>query len=193
MKKTKKIVALALAAVLLVCTSVAATLAYLQDSTQVVNNTFTVGKVLIDLDEAEVDEYGENANGRTETGNEYKLVPGHTYIKDPTVYVKAGSEECYLFVEVVNGLVDIIDEKTIEDQMDEKGWVNLEGNIWYLDTTVDASESTTDISKVVFENFKLKGDADVADYATATITIKAFAVQADGMTDAADAWTKAGF
>lgn len=45
-------------AVLLVAASVMGTLAYLT-STDTVKNTFTVGKVAITLDEAEVTEYGE--------------------------------------------------------------------------------------------------------------------------------------
>ena len=37
-----------------------------------------------------------DANGRTQYGNEYKLVPGVSYEKDPTMTVKAGSEAAYV-------------------------------------------------------------------------------------------------
>lgn len=97
MKKSKVILAL-VCAVLLVCASVLGTLAYLT-STDEVTNTFTVGQVKITLDEAKVD-----GNGKALTGddaervdnNSYKLMPGHSYTKDPTVTVLKGSEESYV-------------------------------------------------------------------------------------------------
>ena len=98
MKTKGKALLLVLCAMLLVVASVLGTLAYLTYTTQTVENTFVVGKVSIALDEAEVDEYGKNANGRTTTGNEYTLLPGHTYIKDPTVTVNAESELAYVRV-----------------------------------------------------------------------------------------------
>ena len=57
MRTKTKALTLSLCAVLLVVTTVFATMAYLtsQDS---VNNTFTVGKVEITLDEAQVNDYG---------------------------------------------------------------------------------------------------------------------------------------
>ena len=109
-KKTKKALALAICAVMLIAGTALTTLAYLtsQDS---VTNTFTVGDIDIKLDETDVTEYGEleyEEDGETlkarVKANEYKLVPGVTYVKDPTVYVQNGSEECYvrMLVEVKN-------------------------------------------------------------------------------------------
>jgi len=101
--KAKKVMALALAAILLVCSSVAATVAYLTSMEKVVN-TFTVGKVHIKLDEAVVEakpdgSYKAKEDGsRTEDGNAYHLQPGLTYDKDPTVTVFANSENCYVRV-----------------------------------------------------------------------------------------------
>lgn len=96
MKKFKKALVLFLCAVLLVAGSVAGTLAYLQAKSDVVQNTFTVGDVQIDLDEADVNEYGVKLNDNRVKANDYKLLPGHTYVKDPTVTVKADSEESYI-------------------------------------------------------------------------------------------------
>ena len=173
MKTTKKALLLAFCAVLLVVSTVFATLAYLTSTTQVVKNTFTVGKVEITLDEADVDEYGEygeNVNARTTSGNEYKLIPGHTYIKDPTVYVDSTSEKCYVFVEVVNNIDEIEDGETIATQMGRLGWTQITGtNVWYYNTTVDPSEENADLKLEVFESFTIKGDANVDDYVTATI------------------------
>ena len=100
MKTKSKALLLTLCAVLLIAASVLGTMAYLT-STAKVENTFTVGKVEIKLDEAKV-----NADGIPEEGaarvqaNSYKLMPGTTYTKDPTVTVKAGSEESYVRMKV---------------------------------------------------------------------------------------------
>lgn len=101
MKKAQKVLALLLCAVVLIGASVAGTVAYLtsQDSVQ---NTFTVGNVQINLDEANV--ATDDADDRTEAGNEYHLLPGQTYVKDPTVTILEGSEESYvrMLVKVTN-------------------------------------------------------------------------------------------
>ena len=99
-RKLRKVL-LALSCMLtLVAVTVGATLAYLTDTAEVVN-TFTVGNVQIDLNETDVD----GKNGTKE--NDYHLVPGATYVKDPTVTVKANSEPAYVRMLV-----------TVEDYMD---------------------------------------------------------------------------
>lgn len=95
MKTKSKALLLTLCAVLLVAASVLGTMAYLT-STAKVENTFTVGKVEIKLDETDV----TNPTGPRVQANSYKLMPGNTYTKDPTVTVKAGSEESYVRMKV---------------------------------------------------------------------------------------------
>lgn len=109
--KTKtKALLMSLCAVLLVAASVLGTMAYLTDSKDV-KNTFTVGNVTITLDEAKVDSNGNaiNKQGKRVTnladaervpGNAYKLLPGHTYTKDPTVTVLKPSVESYVRMKV---------------------------------------------------------------------------------------------
>lgn len=96
---------MSLCAVLLVAASVLGTMAYLTDSKDV-KNTFTVGNVAIKLDEAKVDENGTqvvdkdgNPVARV-TRNAYKLLPGHTYVKDPTVTVLKPSVASYVRMKV---------------------------------------------------------------------------------------------
>lgn len=104
--KTKtKALLMSLCAVLLVAASVLGTMAYLTDSKDV-KNTFTVGNVSIKLDEAKVDENGTqvvdkdgNPVARV-TRNAYKLLPGHTYVKDPTVTVLTPSVASYVRMKV---------------------------------------------------------------------------------------------
>ena len=95
MKTKSKALLLTLCAVLLIAASVLGTMAYLT-STAKVENTFTVGKVEIKLDETDV----TNPTGPRVKANSYKLMPGTTYTKDPTVTVLKGSEDSYVRMKV---------------------------------------------------------------------------------------------
>ena len=95
MKTRSKVLLLIVSALALVIATIFGTLAYLTD-TETVTNTFTVGNIDIKLDEAPVDKNGEVIQGERVDGNEYHLLPGHFYIKDPTVTIKPGSEESYV-------------------------------------------------------------------------------------------------
>lgn len=200
MKKAKEIVALLLCAVLLIGASVAGTLAFLT-STATVTNSFTVGKVVLGedgkagLDEAKVDEYGVAVTPAARvTENTYKLIPGHTYTKDPTVHVGANSEACWLFVKVENGIANIeAATATGEDpytniagQIVAKGWTKLDGetNIYYKEA---AKTGDTGADYIVFGNFRLATNAAVSDYASEKITVTAYAIQKDGLS-VAEAW-----
>lgn len=115
MKTKSKALLLTLCAVLLVAASVLGTMAYLT-STDTVTNTFTVGKVEIKLDETDV----TNQTGPRVQANSYKLMPGTTYTKDPTVTVKAGSEESYVRMKVTfNNAKEIIALCTDPEYADE--------------------------------------------------------------------------
>ena len=81
----KKTLALVLALTLLVAGVVGGTLAWLTDQTAEVKNTFTVGDINI---------------GLTETTTDYKMVPGNTIAKDPTVTVEEGSDASYVRMKV---------------------------------------------------------------------------------------------
>lgn len=210
----KKTIALALVLVMVFGATLGGTFAYLT-STDTVTNTFTVGNVKITMDEAKVNPYGEpvDKNGKTasEVGedwtaadrvkaNEYKLLPGHTYTKDPTIYVDAKSEDAWLFVKVENGIAAIEDTtSTIVAQLTAQDWQPIAaGSNIYARTTVNKAGDTVK----VFESFKISGTANIAGYATekdattggiaenATnlIKITAYAIQADGFATAEAAW-----
>lgn len=241
MRKKHRIMLVSLCAIMIVVSSVMLTLAYLTSETEKVVNTFTVGNVKFDenlnngLDEAKTNENGngkpvDKNNNETNdkslaprvTKNEYKLVPGHTYTKDPTIHLDKDSEDCYLFVKVVNGLTKTMEDGTkdsieaatkegeytnIAGQMEDKGWKPIEdrSNIYvYVGTGGNAPEIVraksieADRNKVVFEEFKIRGNvnADKLDeYKDKTITITAYAVQADGFggKKGSDIWSAAAF
>ena len=205
MKTGKKALLLALCAVLLVAATVMGTMAYLT-STDKVTNTFTVGKVKIELDEAKVDVNGApvDRDGKPVEKlqdaprvdkNTYKLMPGHAYTKDPTVHVEAGSENSWIFVKVEND-ISAFEATTvtggyqnIEAQIKAKGWTKLENvdNVYYKEYT--SSASATDLE--VFNNFKIADNAqDIENWGAAnnkTIVITAYAVQKDGL-NVTQAW-----
>lgn len=199
------------AALLLVLATVMGTMAYLT-STQSVQNTFTVGKVAIKLDEAKVD-----ANGSADTsaervqGNSYHLLPGHTYTKDPTVTVLSGSESSYvrMIVTVTNyaalQAADFKDfnEGTWFNGYDAKNWelkkttdaTQSEGpstctyEFWYKET-VAADNDAVEL-EALFESITIPSSVDNAKLeaiANMTITVTAHAIQADGFADATAAW-----
>ena len=191
MRTKTKALALALCAVLLVVTTVFVTMAFLT-SKDTVTNTFTVGKVTITLDEADVKSdgtYESNKEARVDT-NEYKLIPGHTYIKDPTIHVADDSEECWLFVKVENGLANAEAEgaTSIASQMAAKGWTKVDGT----DVYAYATKQVAGADVVVFDTFKIAGTTDVSQYEDAEIVVTAYAIQADGFATAAAAWADAG-
>ena len=188
--KTKALV-LALCAVLLDVTTVFVTMAFLtsEDSVQ---NTFTVGKVEITLDEAKVDSYGnEIANAERVKENEYKLIPSHTYVKDPTIHVDSNSEDCYLFVKIQNDL----GSDGVINGIANNGWVLVEGTqdvYCYYGVTDGETNSTKQIvkpgkDKKVFDTFTFGEKANPNNYDTATknakIIVTAYAIQADGLSE----------
>lgn len=204
MKKAKKTFLAVACAGVLVVGSVAATMAYLTATTNAVTNTFTVGNVSFDtlnggLDEADVNEYGQLEYVASEepdgepvvaprvTSNEYKLVSGHNYTKDPTVHMGTNSEDAWLFVTVDNGIasVEAAGTTSIASQMAVKGWTLVSGytNLYQYGST--AVSANADIA--VFDSFTVSSAATKADLdgvADAQIVIKACAVQADGLTQA---------
>lgn len=191
MRTKRKALLLTLSALVLVAASILGTVAYLTSTTGPVTNTFTVGSVAITLDEADVNEYGDLILDETETpvarvySNEYKLIPGRTYTKDPVVHVQPGSEPSYIFVKVENGLKEIEDiDNLIASQMTANGWTLVSGDIYILNETVGTTSDVEDLP--VFNTFTISKDSsasDLSNYSTKTINITAYAIQADGLTE----------
>ena len=208
MKKTLTVI---IALVLVVVMSVAGTVAYLT-STDTVINTFTVGNVQIKLDEAQANPDGSLvANADRVKANSYKLLPGHTYNKDPMVTVLNGSESSYIKMTVTfskaNELDAIFDPDgatltTIFNGYDSSNWT-YKGNtknaadntrtyeFWYKEA-VAAPDGNVALD-ALFDSITVPGSITNEQLKTIegmTITVNAYAIQADGFTDAADAWSK---
>lgn len=212
----KKILVACLCVALAVLTVAGTTLAYLTSQAEV-KNTFTVGNVKMTMDEAKVNTDGTPVENANRVGsNDYILSPGHTYVKDPIVHMDAVSENCYVFIKVENGLGVLEAATSAEDggykniaaQITANGWKPLMNGttavagVYYQEYT----KNQTDRELKVFENFKIADNANtlknannqviwdtITDANKITVNVTAYAIQADGMTSAYDAWTKGGF
>lgn len=195
MKKRTKALLLVLCAIMLVTASIMGTVAYLTSTTETVSNTFSVGQVNITLSETVVDVYGTAQTGTTDKGQEYKMLPGHEYVKNPTITVTKGSEPCWLFVKVENGISAYeATTNTIASQLTANGWTLVSGqNNVYYHAVVDAREAAQTVK--VFEKFVIADNADTVNgWSSVTsdntkVSVTAYAIQSDGFVDAASAWT----
>lgn len=205
MKTARKVLVLALCAVLLVSATIMGTMAYLT-STKTVTNTFTVGNVAIKLDELDIT---KDDGSRTETGNAYHLLPGQTYTKDPTVTVLSGSEKSYVKMTVTftkSAALDAIfapdgaNMLSIFKGYDSTNWT-YKGNtedtendtrtyeFWYKEA-VAAPNADVELD-ALFDQIVVPGTITNAQLATIegmNITVNAYAIQADGFADATAAW-----
>ena len=209
MKTKSKALLLTLCAVLLVAASVMGTMAYLT-STDKVENTFTVGKVAIKLDEAKANTDGSLVDGAARVkANEYKLLPGHTYNKDPMVTVLSGSEASYIKMTVTFSKASALDAifastgadlTSIFNGYDSANWI-YKGNtkdatantrtyeFWYKETV---GAPTADVAlDALFDSITVPGTITNKQLETIkgmTITVNAYAIQADGFANAEAAW-----
>ena len=171
---------LLLALVLVIGVAAGGTVAWLAASSNSVVNTFTYGDINIDLGET--------------TGSSYKIVPGVDIAKDPKVTVKGGSEACWLFVKVekTGNFVEGKVSYAIAD-----GWTALAGEsgVYYREVGAVAADTSFDVlsgNKITVSDELTKGDIQALSGAdkTPVLTFTAYAVQKDGIADAATAWAK---
>ena len=182
---SSKAFAAVLALVLVLGCALGGTVAWLVAESGPVTNTFTYGDINIALTET--------------TGEDYKIIPGVDIAKDPKVAVKANSEACWLFVKVDEVGTFVADKVTYSVA---DGWTALTGQPGVYYREVSAAEAKNGASYYV-----LAGDRDhpngvvnVSDTLTKediedittkpTLTFTAYAVQKDGIADAATAWSK---
>jgi len=168
----KKITLIGLAVVALLLVGLLSSLAFLTDKKDV-TNTFTVGKVKIDL-----------AEPAYLVGDDpLKLLPGTEIDKDPTVTLLEGSEEAYVFMQIV--YVDGI-ENLLEDIEIGANWLPVtDADDLYVysdgDDPTAVSAATADkvleplFTQIVVDNELENDDFNVVD---PKLIIRAYAHQA---------------
>ena len=163
----KKTFVLLLALVLIAGAAVGGTLAWLTDTTEAVQNTFTTSDIDITL---------------VETTSEFKMVPGCTIEKDPKVTVIAGSEKCYLFVKIEKSSnFDTFMTYTVADGWTQGDGTDIPSNVWYR--TVEASTTNQEFAVLKDNQVSVLGTVTKADMngltenTYPTLTFTAYAVQ----------------
>ena len=191
----KKFLIVLVALVLSVTCTIGVTLAWLVSTPDPVTNTFTVGNIEITLDEAKVTAYGVKDGDSRVKANAYKLVPGQTYDKDPTVHVAANNEKCYVFVKVENGIVNFeAGTNTIANQIVTNGWTALDGHAGVYYKVVEANVTGNDAELVVFSEFVIADSVDKTALAgvnaNTVVKVTAYAIQyASFESNPTEAWT----
>lgn len=205
-----KTLAVAMVLVTLIGCAIGGTLAWLTAETQQVVNTFTVGNIKIDLEESDSKQDTDN----NEDTNSYKMIPGWTITKDPVATVLANSEDCYLFVKVIEST-----NAKFSDYMTYKiaeGWnkvpkVDAEGNavmadgkpvyedgVYYREVTTYTADQSFNVIEDNTVNVKDTVTEEMMEALTEatypTLTFQAYAVQYWSSNDvaftAAEAWAK---
>ena len=155
------------------------TLAFLMDTTPAMTNTFVIGDINIDLTESDTGDMDGDPNTNT-----YLMMPGATIYKDPRVTVEAGSEDCWLYVQLTES--DNFQQYLVYAMAD--GWTALEGQPGVYYRSVDKAD-VTQVFDVLQDNIvQMRHDvtkqmlldlsySDVASYPR--LTISAYAVQRD--------------
>lgn len=174
---------LMLALVLVLGCAVGGTVAWLVAKTDPVVNTFTYGDINITLTETKP------------TNRQAKIIPGVDIGKDPKVTVKADSEACWLFVKVEEEGTFVANKVTYSV---DDGWTKGDGtkipeNVYYR--AVDAVTTDTDFAVLKDNKIYVREELSKSDIQSITtqpkLTFTAYAVQKDGMADAAAAWAAA--
>ena len=223
MQKIGKIAALFVAAILLVVATVFGTMAYLQD-TDTNTNTFTVGKVIISMTETNVDGKdalgADNSSEARDIANEYHVVPGETYTKDPTIVVEGNSEPAYVYMTIdldgytamaaalpeasfgsyyTDGILDL----GVFCNLDTTDWdacgAKVDGNSaqyrFVYKNVVDADAANLSLTPL-FTEFTIPDTGitndNISAFSGMTLTAKAYAIQSSGFADYNAAWS-AGF
>lgn len=185
---TRAFVAL-LALVLVIGCVAGGTVAWLVAKTDPVVNTFTYGDIKIELAET--------------TGPNYKIVPGVDISKDPKVTVNANSEACWLFVEVKETGTFVANKVTyaIADGWTKGDDTKIPANVYYRNVSAEdakngvsyyvlAGDTTYPNGVITVSEELTKAEVDAITADEISLTFTAYAVQKDGIADAATAWSK---
>lgn len=173
--RTRNTVTAILMFVLVLSFTIGGTLAWLTDTTEPVTNTFTYGDINITL---------------AETTEVYKMVPGNSISKDPSVTVESDSEACWLFVKVEES-ANFKDFMTYTIASD---WTQLAGvnGVYYREVNAVTEDTKFDVlanNQVQVSDTVTKEALTALTEATyPTLTFTAYAVQRDNIETAEQAW-----
>ena len=142
-KLSFRAIMLAIASSVIIFCMIGGTLAWLTASTDPITNVFTYGNIDIELTETKGILDGTNRL--------FKMTPGKTIEKDPTVKVLANSEDCWLFVKI-----DITQDANspLADYIEydiTQGWTALNGVDGVYYRTVDSAAQDQSYSVLSYD------------------------------------------
>lgn len=172
--KNKKVLTVIILCLAVLLISAGATFAFIVASSRTVENTMTVGNVYITLTETE--------------GNNFKILPGVSHVKDPTVTVQKDSLDSWIFIrQEASSDLHLYAEYAIDD-----GWIPLQGEagVYYRRYYTSANDTIYPIIKdnkvTIYEDVT---EEDLALIRTnPTLKFTAYAVQMDMMDNPDVAW-----
>ena len=180
-----KLVVAMLAVTLLIGCAIGGTVAWLTAKTEAVVNTFTYGDINIELTET------KPANQQA------KIIPGVNIEKDPKVTVKANSEACWLFVKVEEEGTFVANKVTysIAGGWTQGDGTNIPSDVYYRSVTASNADQPFGVlsgDKIIVSEELTKAEINGLNDAAKTpkLTFTAYAVQKNGIADAAAAWAK---
>lgn len=163
--------------------SIAGTVAWLTDKTEAVTNTFTTAGISISLTET-MDNDGKWT---------MQMIPGTSKTKNPVVKVNRPETDVdiYLFVK----FEETVDESVVTYTSllnADNGWTALEGvnNVWYRE--VGATDTTVEWHLLKDDKVSVASTVtkDQIPDNSGSMTYTAYAIQKEGSSSAADAWSK---
>ena len=193
-----KLISSAISLMLIVCFAITGTVAWLIDTSGPVEDTFTFGKVDIELLDGDALptkwDSSAHANNPTYDGTKFKLIPGAPIKFNPVVRVVKDSEACFVFVEITEAN-NVLNEIDVFGDSVGTAWTPLEGETGVYYQVVNAVASDTDLNVFTNGTFTVPNTLTnaAAGTADATMTIKAYAIQKDYLNagnnaTAAEAW-----
>ena len=183
-----RVALISFAACLIVFSVIGGSMAWLMAKTDPIVNVFTYGDIRIKLEETKGEELSD--------GRYFKMTPGKVIEKDPKISVLADSENCWLFVEIVES-----SDKALSDYIEyavADGWTELQGAPGVYYRTVDSSTSIQKFGILKNDQVKVKNEvtSEMLQALNSTnypkMTITGYAVQRDAsiadIDTAAEAW-----
>lgn len=167
------------AVVLLIGCAAGGTVSWLVSEPAAIVNTFTIGDIDATL---------------TETQRTYHIVPGVDIAKDPVATVVKNSEDCYLFVKIVEenwpNFTETDGTTRKVDYAVAAGWTKLEDGVYYRDVGKSADDQAFHIlkdDKVTVSRSLTKGELSAVT-PQPKLTFTVYAVQKSGVDTPAAAW-----
>ena len=187
--RMKRILLTASLMVLVAVVSIGGTIAWLEDNTDTITNTFAPTGIGITLEET--------------VDDEFKLIPSKEYKKDPVVTVVGSDKnvDIYLFVKfeeiaptgkTPKDYLNYTSTLTTANAWTQGDGTNIPTDVWYR--TVSASKSSTSWNLLADDKVTVKDTLTKTDMPVNADDVKlqytAYAIQTAGFDTVADAWTQ---